>query len=246
MRRYAVIGFPVEQSRSPELYLPLFRKHGINADFVCRTVLPGDIPDIRLITEDLSGFAVTMPHKRAIIPYLDEIDDTASACGAVNIVERRGDKLIGHNTDGEGLADAILALGVSVSGMTAAMLGRGGAAVSAAYALAKRGASVTLLVRSPSESPAFPEVSPSAVLSHFDIFINASPVGMKGREDFWELTFLDIMRPKLVCDMVYRNDGDTSLISGAKARGIPAVDGHEMLKRQGLRAFGIWTGIRPE
>ena len=108
---YAVIGDPIEHSRSPEIYAPMFEQFGINAVFLKIRVAESELCRIRSIVSErsLSGFAVTMPHKKAIIPLLDGIDETAAECGSVNIVtiSNNGSTLIGHNTDGDGLINAL-------------------------------------------------------------------------------------------------------------------------------------------
>lgn len=249
MKTYAVIGFPIAHSRSPEIYRELFDKHGIDAGFLKLPVTAEQLPSIRSICKELDGFAVTMPHKKSIMQYLDEITETAAACGAVNIVERRGDTLIGHNTDGDGMADALNDAGFIFEGSHVMILGRGGAAKSAAYALERRGAHVTLLVRSLDASDEFDEepfpISHLDEKRYCDLFVNASPLGMENAEDFSDFDFLDVLAPRYVLDMVYRNDRSTSLICEAEKRGISFVEGRTMLLKQALRAFRIWTGIEP-
>lgn len=245
MIHFAVIGSPIAHSRSPQIYNELFKKHGIEADFIRLLVEPCEIADIRNIASELSGFAVTMPHKRAIIPYLDALAPSALACGSVNIVERRQDKLIGHNTDGDGLADALADAGVDVRGKRALILGRGGAALSAACALTERGCETELLVRTLSRSPKYGErlLDPDN-MPHAEIFINASPLGMQGANDFASFDFLDSIAPLVVFDMVYRPDRETSLMREALQRGMVGLDGNEMLLKQALRAFEIWFGVK--
>ena len=247
MLHFAVIGCPVSHSLSPEVYAPLFASHGVEADFKRMLVVPAELPRIRELTAGLSGFAVTMPHKRSIIPYLDSLSKSASACGAVNIVERRGSELIGHNTDGDGLADALCAAGAAISGSRVLILGRGGAAVSAAHALKDRGAQVRLLVRTQSPDPAFDEllISDLSLAPSCDIFINATPLGMKGRPEFDRFDILDSASPSFVFDMVYRPRGSTALTAEAERRGLVAIDGRAMLKAQALRAFAVWFGVDP-
>ena len=242
MKHFAVIGDPIAHSRSPEIYEPLFAAHGIDADFSKLRVTAAELPDIRSIAAELSGFAVTMPHKKSIIPYLDGLDPSANECGAVNIVTRDGELLIGHNTDGEGLVDAVISSGYRPDGKRVLILGRGGAALSAAYALKKRSCRVSLLVRDRRPETPFSEELIIDRPSRADVFINASPLGMRGMEDFRDLCFLDRIRPELVFDMVYLSDSETRLISEARGRGIPAIDGSRMLYMQALRAFKLFTG----
>ena len=245
MRLYAVIGCPIAHSRSPELYRDMFKKHGLDADMIRILVEPHELAGICRLAEPLSGFAVTMPHKRAIMPLLDGISDEARSLGAVNIVERRGDELIGHNTDGDGLTDALYALGAELSGRRAAILGRGGAARAAAYALHKRGCEPTFIVREIRDGSSFCEADLAALHTHFDLFINATPLGMDGGEELEASGFLKDMAPSFVMDMVYRRSGETQLIREARRLGIACADGSAMLEKQAERAFRIWTGLEP-
>ncbi len=243
MKHYAVIGSPIAHSRSPEIYGALFKEYGIDADFCRMEIGLDDLPAFAARSKELDGFAVTMPLKRAVIQYLDELDDTARVCGAVNFVLNSNGSLIGFNTDGGGLADAVCEKGFSLSGKTAVILGRGGAAYAAAFELKKRGVSVTLLVRNRSVNGAFPECILPELPGKADFFINATPLGMKGGADFDDFHFLDAIKPELVFDMVYVPGEKTRLTAAAEDRGITTADGNSMLSRQALRSFEIMTGI---
>ncbi|MBO4384658.1 MAG: shikimate dehydrogenase [Clostridia bacterium] len=245
MKRFAVIGDPIAQSRSPEIYAPLFEKHGIEAEF-SRILFNTDmLPDLKKITSGLDGFAVTMPLKKAIIPYLDFLDGSAEACGAVNIVAVSDGVYSGFNTDGDGLVDALMEHGFDPYGKKAFILGRGGAALSAYRALERNGAKPVLLVRSPSQTTTFDERLMEGCSERADLFVNATPLGMKDREDFADLGFLDTMRPDAVFDMVYLEKGKTRLVAEARERGVMTLDGSLMLLKQALRAFRIFTGVDP-
>ena len=253
--RYAVIGDPVNHSRSPELYAPMFEKANIDADFLRLRITKEELPRIRETAAEkaLSGFAVTMPHKRAIIPYLDALDESAAAAGSVNIVTVENGLLIGHNTDGEGLVNALSEAGISVEGKNAVILGNGGAAAGARAAIEKHGGSVRILVREhwhcgavlPIEAVIKNAEHNEGILSSADILINATPLGMAGGEDFRRLDFIDYLKPTCtVFDMVYRPDGaDTPLLAASKAAGLTAVGGERLLYHQGRLAFGLWTGL---
>ena len=247
MLRCAVLGDPVSHSRSPEIYNALFEKYGIDAVFFTMRVGLEDAPRIRELTGGLSGFALTMPLKRAVIPYIDSLDPSAS-CGAVNIVKREGETLTGFNTDGEGAADALLEMLPSLEGLKAAILGRGGAASACAYALKNRGCSVCHLVRSArnDEEIVIGDLLYGDEPLKADIFINATPLGMENAPTFAYFDLLDVLKPRAVLDMVYRPNGETELVRAAKELGIAALGGERMLLHQALRAFEIWFGFRPE
>lgn len=243
MKRFAVIGNPIDHSRSPEIYAPLFLKHGIDAEFLRIRVDIDMLPELKTITRGLDGFAVTMPLKRAVIPYLDRIDESATSCGSVNIVSTKNGVYTGYNTDGDGLLDALSESGFSPAGKTVFILGRGGAAASAYRALERNGADPVFLVRNLMGSTPYRERLFSPDPGRADLFINASPLGMKGGDDFMNFGFLDSIRPDTVFDMVYRLDDDTALIREARRRGVNTVDGSQMLLKQALRAFRIFTGL---
>ena len=188
-----------------------------------------------------------MPLKSAAIRYLDELTDTAIECGAVNIVLSREGRLIGYNTDGEGAADALTESLKEISGSRVFIIGRGGAARSAAAALKKRGCCVTYLVRDirNGEELLINDAVQNCRAKNCDILINASPLGMGG-EDFPYLELLDSLSPKAVLDMVYKKNGRTALINKALSQGVIALSGQRMLLHQALRAFEIWTGIKAD
>ena len=246
MDHYAVLGDPISHSRSPEIYTELFKRYGVDAEFGLLRMGLAEVSQLKSKVRGLSGFAVTMPLKRAVIPYLDALDESAFACGAVNIVKADEGRLIGFNTDGDGLCDALLSAGVGLRGARAAILGRGGAALSAACVLEKNGASVRLIVRSLGEAVRFPERLVYDPGERADIFINASPLGMDGHEEFAYLDLLDALSPSVIFDMVYVRGRETALASEAKARGAVLITGESMLEKQALRAFRIWTGIDPK
>lgn len=246
MRRFAVIGCPIEHSRSPEIYMPLFEKYGIEADFARIRVERGELWRAMERLRGLDGFAVTMPHKAAILPYLDRVSEEAAAVGAANIITNENGLLTGRNTDGAGLKNHMLSLGVDPCGLRVLILGRGGAARAAGFALTRAGAQVRFLVRTLRPESGLPEMLFEA--NEFEragecgVFINASPLGMAGGAGFASFDFLDALSPKAVFDMVYRPGGTTPLVSAAASRGIPAYDGTGMLVHQGLIAFKLWTG----
>ncbi len=253
-KRYAVIGDPIEHSRSPELYAPMFEFFNIDAVFLRLPVKKEELFRIREIVfeNELSGFAVTMPHKRAILPFLDKIDETAASADSVNIVTVEGGRLVGHNTDGDGLANALTEAGVMLSGKSAVILGNGGAAAGARAALERRGCAVRTVSRkhcgnaAGSIEAAIAEAEAAEkALSCADILINATPLGMAGGADFADLSFIRSLKPSCaVFDMVYRPDGaDTPLLAAAKAAGLTAIGGERLLYHQGLLAFRLWTGL---
>lgn len=254
---YAIIGDPVDHSRSPELYAPMFKAIGVNAEFMRLRIQKSEITHIREIIRDhrLSGFAVTMPHKRAIIEHLDEISPQAASAGAVNIVTIQpsfgtGEKrLIGHNTDGDGLIEALAEAGVSVHGKSVIILGNGGAASGAREAMQRSGADCLTLIRHDGKSLNDVIFEHSEAIHRCDVLINATPLGMKGYPEFDNFDFLDLMKSgSAAVDMVYaafsnaHGQAQTRFTVEAEKRGLISFCGDRMLLHQGLLAFKLWTG----
>lgn len=253
-KHFAIIGDPVAHSRSPELYAPMFEKFGIDADFHRIRIASDELEGIRetVRTNDLSGFAITMPHKKAIIPYLDSVSPFAEKAGAVNIVCCESGTLIGHNTDGAGLLSALRKAGIEPAGSCAVILGNGGAASGARLALEDAGCTVHTVSRQyaitgrahPIEDAIFSFEVASSLISGADILINATPLGMKNGAVFGDLSFVSLLKPTCaVVDYVYRSDRDTSLIKTAKGRSLITVSGDRILYYQGVLAFKLWTGF---
>ncbi len=241
MLHYAVIGSPIAQSRSPEIYRKLYDERGINADFSKIEIIKEQIPHVRELMMSYNGFAVTMPHKQTIISYVDQLDKTAIECHAVNIVKSDRGIWTGYNTDCIGVIDAINQNNFDVCGKSAAIYGRGGAARAAAYALESRGAAVTFYVRSITNcGNRHEKLFISREITPCDIFINATPLGMKDELEFENYKFLIKMKPSIVFDMVYKSDTDTELIERSKEYGITTISGNELLYRQALAAMKIW------
>lgn len=252
---YAIIGDPVEHSKSPELYAPLFLRHNIDADFLRIRVTNDELSNIREIVDSrsLDGFAVTMPHKRAIIKYLNGICDGAKASGSVNIVtveHGAEDKLIGYNTDGDGLINALKEAGVDVSDKDIVILGNGGAALGTNEAILRHGGRVKIISRSERHSLDAAIASNMYYVERCDIIINATPLGMLGSPEFDSLDFLRHMKHGAAAvDMVYAgsrafSDGSpTRFVHEAKRLGLISFGGDRMLYHQGLIAFRLWTGF---
>jgi 3-dehydroquinate dehydratase/shikimate dehydrogenase len=255
-RVYGVIGDPVSRSLSPRIHNSAFMDAELNSVFIPIRVkdLRGFIermvrPASREVDLNFCGFSVTMPHKLSIIGHLDEIDETAAAIGAVNTVSIEGGRLHGHNTDAEGFIAPLLSKLGSVKDSRAAVFGAGGAARACLFALKKHGANVTVFARDPSKADAIAkefgadsDTIGREDLAVFDIVINATPAGMKGKAEN-DLPFDPArLRPsKLVFDLVTSAE-PTPLIRTANNAGVETITGVEMLVAQAVRQFEIWTG----
>ncbi|MDY0302110.1 MAG: shikimate dehydrogenase [Trichlorobacter sp.] len=261
---YGIIGWPIKHSLSPLMQNKAFSAAGLDAVFVPFAVEPKKLPEAVLGLRSLgvAGFNVTIPHKAAIVPLLDELDQTARLAGAVNVVKNSNGKLIGFNTDGDGLVRSLEHdLGCHPAGRRVLLVGAGGAARGALVSLCRAGAAeVCILNRSAGKAA---ELIASCTASdmqtkcslfdasladqHFwnrqELIINATSLGMNG-EDIPQLKIEALPATASVYDMVYAPP-QTVLLQKAAQRGLKTANGLGMLAAQGELAFRIWTGVMP-
>jgi 3-dehydroquinate dehydratase / shikimate dehydrogenase len=244
---YGVIADPVRHSISPAVHNRAFQARRADAVYLPFLVKPVQLKDFLMFADKLplAGFSVTIPHKQRILRYLDVIDPAARRIGAVNTVWRKAGKWRGVNTDAEGVT-VPLNRRVRVAKSSVLVVGNGGAARGAAFALAAAGAKLAITGRNPDRVRALAKACDAEPLSRdqaesrmFDVLIHATPLGMSPRAD---QCFFDGRLPaKLVFDMVY-NPMDTTLIRRAKSQGAEVICGLEMFLEQAARQFEIWTG----
>ena len=242
-RLYAVVGNPCAHSLGPQLFQRLFLEYGINAHYtrICAPDLGEIMRHVRWL--DIRGLSVTIPFKEAIMGHIDECDKDASKIGAVNTVLFCGGRAYGSNTDWSGIREPL----AHRRGAKAVVIGAGGAAAAAVYALLDLGMEVTVLNRTPERAQAlaarfgcmhgplrdFSRIKPGVV-------VHATPLGMHGEGNPLKR---DQLSPGMtVFDLVY-TPPDTPLIKDARAAGCEAIPGTEMFVRQACAQFRRFTGI---
>jgi shikimate dehydrogenase len=254
-----VIGNPIEHTLSPIMQNAAFESLELDYVFLAFKVQTSEvekaIAGMRAL--NIHGLNVTMPHKNAVIKYLDEIDPTAKTIASVNTILNKDGKLLGFNTDGVGALNALEQNGIKPRGKKVLLLGAGGAAKAIAYTISQEASELTILNRtvkqaeelSKSLSKKFNKKIKSGDLSSVslkdnlvdaDVLINATSIGMKPNAD---QTFVEPewLKPDLaVLDIVY-NPIETKLAKDAKMAGAKVVSGVEMLIYQGAASFEIWT-----
>ena len=265
-RVFGLFGDPVCHSLSPCMQNQTFRKYNIDAVYVPYHVLPNQLPGavegIRCL--GLSGVNITVPHKEAILPFLDEVDPAARLIGAVNTIINSNGLLKGYNTDASGFIRSIQECSnFVIPGKRALILGAGGASRAALVALAGAGIRTIMLANRTKERAQllvedlgrhFPKVQLVFVtyddtdyfsfLAEADLVVNTTSVGLKNEE----ISFLPLECIKggaLIYDMVY-SLSETPLIKMACSCGLSSLDGLGMLAAQGEDAFALWTGVKPE
>ena len=255
----AIIGDPVEHSLSPIIHNAAFKELGLNLVYVAFTVTTRELQTAILGAKSLGlwGLNVTMPHKNAVMNYLDEVDSTAKSIGAVNTVLNNNGRLIGYNTDGNGTMIALQENGVYLKEKKLVLIGAGGTAKAIAYQAAQDVEELVILNRTPEKAKKLAEmlqksfgkkVKGAALSSEVleeelettDILVNATSVGMDPDVNSSPVPLSLLRRDLCVMDIVY-NPLETRLAADAKSVGAKVVSGIEMLIYQGAVAFEIWT-----
>ncbi|HEX4421755.1 MAG TPA: hypothetical protein VH165_27780, partial [Kofleriaceae bacterium] len=179
----AVIGWPVEHSRSPQMFAAAFAAAGLDAVMIPIGVPPDGFAQVvgALRAMRALGASVTLPHKLAAAALCDELSPAARAIGAVNCIELSGGRLIGHNTDAPGFTDAAIAAGCAPRGARCVLLGAGGAARAVAHGLEAAGATVTVIARgTPTWCAAEPWSTPAMadVFARADLLVDTTPIAL--------------------------------------------------------------------
>lgn len=246
---YGIVGRPIAHSVSPAMHNAGFRALGLDAVYL--PLAAADAGDFVSFAEaiGLAGASVTAPFKRDLMARLDESDPVSQAVSAVNTVRIEGRRWLGRNTDVAGFL-APLAGRIELAGARAAIVGAGGGARAAAYALRSAGAAVTVYARrdAAADETARSVGAASAALlpppGSWDLLVNATPVGTHPRAGERPVPGLPL-DGRLVYDLVY-NPARTRLMADAEAAGCDTLGGLPMLVEQARRQFGWWTGHVPE
>lgn len=259
-RLYGIFGNPVDHSLSPIMHNAAFKKLGMDATYMAFKI---DADSLGLAFEgmrsmNLGGVNVTIPFKEAALSFVDEIpEDLDRLCGAINTVVPKNGDLLGYNTDGPGFLAALSQeLSFKPSGKDVLVLGAGGSARGAVFALARAGADRIFIYNRTHErahglaeyaSPYFLETDISAVSSfedlppkRMDLIVNATPCGMRGNHEL-PLEWSAVREPAAAYDLVY-TPPETPWLKAARWLGIPCANGLGMLIEQGALAFELWTG----
>lgn len=267
--RVGIIGWPVAHSVSPAMHNAAFKALGMHWQYELLPT-PPDVLERRMTELQVRGFAganVTIPHKQAVIPHLDQVVDAAAVVGAVNTIVVVDENLIGYNTDIAGIQWALQQNQVAPAGWHVVVLGAGGAARAALYALHALGvASISVFNRTLERAERLiedlqPHLSTSLeaapltdvgqlqrTLTRAGLLINTTPVGMVGMHPDVDASPLPegVILPAylIVFDMVY-NPQKTRLLQQAERAGARSIGGLDMLIGQGVEAFKLWTGRTP-
>ena|ERR1700722_18833202 len=246
-----VIGDPVAHSLSPQMHNAGYRAVNIDDQYVY-VASKVDVKNIENFIKgvramNIRGISCTIPHKIAVMPYLDKIDKTAKKIGAVNTIINDNRKLIGYNTDWLGIITPLEKI-TTIKNKTVALIGAGGAARAVAYAVTKKGAKLIIFNRTIEKAVNLAKefggesgsLNVIAKIKNADIIINTTSVGLENKNN--TVTPKEYLNEKqIVFDIVYGNE-ETKLITDAKEKGAKTIAGIEMLLYQGVEQFKLFTG----
>ena len=255
-KQFAVIGNPIEQSRSPELHHAFAKKTGIDLSYSKRLApLDGFAANIQeFFAQGGMGMNVTVPFKEQAFAACAVLTERAKIAKAVNTLWMQDGKLYGDNTDGQGLVDAIKALDWKLDNSELLIIGAGGATRGVIYPLVQAGAKkIVIANRTLTRAeqlvadlkPAVPQATLEAtslndLAGHFEIVINATSASLTGDA----LVLPEALQFEYAYEMAYGKP--SSFLDQAKTRGVPTSEGYGMLVGQAIEAFYIWNGIKPE
>ncbi len=252
MKKYLVIGNPIEHSLSPLLHNFWLEKYSINATYEKQLVEKNDIEKVidDMKVNKIQGINVTVPFKKTVIPFLDQLSDTAKKTQSVNTIFKKQNKLVGDNTDVYGFSEAIQITNLNLSNKKALILGAGGVVPSIILALKNMGIfEIALSNRTRKKADDLKKSFPFLKVINWgeeiktDLIINATSVGIKKNEEIKLDT--SKLNGQLFYDLIY-NPPQTKFLENAKRSGKKIENGKSMFIFQAMKAFEIWHGVKPE
>ena len=253
MKKFLVIGNPIEHSLSPELHNYWIKNNGIDAIYEKQKLNENELEQIISKVKDkkINGVNVTVPFKKKIIPYLDELSFEAQSTQSVNTIYLKDNKVVGHNTDIFGFETSIKKSDYNLNNKEVLILGAGGVVSSIIFALIKMKVSkIKICNRTKEKAENLKkfyknlEIIKWGEVSNFDMIINATSLGLK-KEDNLNLDFSSISGNKFFYDVIY-NPGETNFLKTGRELGSKTLNGKLMFVYQAFSAFTIWHQQKPE
>ena len=253
MKKYLVIGNPIEHSLSPKLHNYWFEKNNINANYDKRKIDKNEIQEIisEIKGNKLDGINVTVPFKSDVIPFLDTLSEESQITQSVNTIYIHDKKLIGHNTDIRGFELSLKEIQFDSKNKSIFILGAGGVVPSIIYALGKLGVSKVIVSNRTKQKAEnlkknFPNIGVVdwGDQPEFDMIINATSLGLSN-EDNINLNFKNISKEKLFYDVIY-NPKETNFLRTGKSLGCQVSNGKMMFIYQAFEAFKLWHKVKPK
>lgn len=252
MKSFFVIGNPIKHSFSPKLHSYWIKKNNLKATYKKKLIREQDIEDVigEIKDNSVDGLNVTVPFKKLVIPFLDELTLTSNKTQSVNTIYKKDNKIIGDNTDVSGFEKAIKYINFDLKKKKAFIIGAGGVVPSIIFALKNLGISkIYLTNRTKEKAESIKEIFSDieilnwGELTNFDIIINATSIGLNNKEVI-SLNFNNL-KNKIFYDLIY-NPTQTNFLFEAKKKGNFVENGKMMFLFQAQLAFKIWHNIIPK
>lgn len=258
---YAVLGDPIAHSMSPSMQNDLFSFYNLEAEYLPFQVKQENLKDAvkGLKALGAAGFNVTVPHKSAILPFLDDIDELALNIGAVNTVVNQAGKFVGYNTDGLGFSKGLEAQLPTLAGKKALIIGAGGAARAIYFSLAMLNSfAIDIANRTVEKAEKLVQDCPFSIfskalsleaaaanLADYDLIVQTTLIGMHPNISASPVSLENLQTHAIVSDIIY-NPLYTLFLKKAQQQGATIQNGLDMFVYQGALAFEKWTGIFPD
>ena len=251
-KKFLVIGNPIEHTLSPKLHNYWIKKNNLKASYDKKFLEQGEIQQLILEVrkEKIHGLNVTVPFKKTVIPFLDELSDEAKSSQSVNTIYKNKNKIIGDNTDIEGFKIGLETTSQIIKNKEALILGAGGVVLSIIIALKKMQISKIYLsnrteLKALEIKKIFPEIEiiEWGKVSSFDIIINATSIGLNNKDEI-NIDYKNISQNKFFYDVIY-NPKETNFLKKAKRYGAQTENGKMMFIYQAQKAFFKWHNILP-
>ena len=253
IKKYLVIGNPIEHSLSPKLHNYWFNQNNIKAVYDKKQLNESDIKEIisELRKEKINGINVTVPFKQSVIPFIDELSSEAQESQSVNTIYKENNKILGHNTDINGFELAVRKKSFDIKDKKVLILGAGGVVSSIILALKKmKAAEIILSNRTKKKAERLKNIFSNlkivdwGEIPEFNMIINATSLGLNEKDEI-KLDYEKIGPNKLFYDVIY-NPKKTKFLSKAKEFGNQTENGKMMFIYQAHQAFTIWHKIMPK
>ena len=252
MKKFLVIGNPIEHSLSPKLHNYWMKKNNINAIYEKKNIEVSQLKSIinKLRTEELDGVNVTVPYKKSVIKFIDKLSEESEKTQSVNTIYKQNNEIIGHNTDIAGFELSLRNCKFNVNKKNILILGSGGVVPSIVFALRRmKSGKITVSNRTKSKAEdikkLFNEINVVewGNLTNFDMIINATSLGLR-EDDKIDIDFNNIKSGKFFYDVIY-NPPETNFLKRAREHGHLVENGKYMFIYQAHQAFTIWHNKMP-
>ena len=253
MKKYLVIGNPINHSLSPQLHNYWLKQNKINAIYEKEKIDRNDLKNLvlRVKKSEIYGLNITVPFKNEIITFLDKLSLEAESTQSVNTIHLKNNELVGHNTDVDGFELAIQASKYDVSGKKVFILGAGGVVPSIIFTLKKMSASEIIVSnRTKNKADKLKKLFDNLTIvdwgevPYFDMIINATSLGLNDKDEI-NLNFSKVEKEKFFYDVIY-NPSETNFLKKAKLMGHKIENGKKMFIYQAASAFNIWHDVYPK